>query len=180
MDSLQAIKDRLPAYAKDVKLNLDAVLFRGSLAPGDALGAALAAAFAAKSPELIRAFREGAALDPKQADAALTAASLMAMNNVWYPFVEMAGDPELKTMRPELRMNAYATHGGVERRSFELYALAASIVGKCEFCVRSHYKLLRESGMSAQELRDVGRIAAVVTAAAQALANAEETVAATV
>ena len=34
--------------------------------------------------------------------------------------------------------------------------------------------------MSAQELRDVGRIAAVVTAAAQALANAEETVAATV
>jgi len=50
-------------------------------------------------------------------DAALTAASLMAMNNVWYPFVEMADDPELKTMRPELRMNAYATHGGVERRS---------------------------------------------------------------
>ena len=73
MDSLQAIKDRLPAYAKDVKLNLDAVLFRGSLAPGDALGAALAAAFAAKSPELIRAFREGAALDPKQADAANSA-----------------------------------------------------------------------------------------------------------
>jgi alkyl hydroperoxide reductase subunit D len=94
----------------------------------------------------------------------------MGMNNVWYPFVEMAGDPELGTMRPELRMNAYATHGGVERTSFELYALAASIVGKCEFCVRSHYQLLRESGFTAQQLRDVGRIAAVVNGVAQVLA----------
>jgi alkyl hydroperoxide reductase subunit D len=56
----------------------------------------------------------------------------MGMNNVWYPFVEMAGDPDLKTMRAELRMNAYTTHGGVDKVAFELYALAASIVGKCE------------------------------------------------
>ena len=178
MDSLQAIKDRLPSYAKDVKLNLDAVLFRGSLEPADALGAALAAAFAAKSPILIDAFYSNGALDSKHADAALTAASLMAMNNVWYPFVEMAGDPELASMRAELRMNAYATYGGVDRRSFELYALAASIVGKCSFCIRSHYKLLSDGGMSTQQLRDVGRIAAVVAAAAQALANKDEVLAA--
>ncbi len=64
-------------------------------------------------------------------------------------------------------MNAYATHGGVDRRSFELYALAASIVGKCEFCVRSHYRTLREDGMTAQQLRDAGRIAAVINGIAQ-------------
>lgn len=93
----------------------------------------------------------------------------MGMNNVWYPFTEMAADPELKTVRPELRMNAYQTHGGVERRCFELYALAASIVGKCQFCVQAHAKLLRESGYSSQQLRDVGRIAAVVNAVAQVL-----------
>ena len=178
MDSLQAIKDRLPPYAKDVKLNLDAVLLRGSLAPANALGAALAAAFAAKSPSLIDAIRSSDALDAKHADAALAAGSLMAMNNVWYPFVEMAADPELASMRAELRMNTYATYGGVDRRSFELYALAASIVGKCEFCIKSHYKLLRDGGMSAQQLRDAGRIAAVVAAAAQALANSDEVLAA--
>ncbi len=177
MDRLQAIKDHLPAYAKDVKLNLDAVLFRGSLAPSEALAAALAAAYAAKSPELIEALRSNDAIDAKHAEAALTAASLMAMNNVWYPFVEMADDPELAAARAELRMNAYATYGGVDRRSFELYALAASIVGKCEFCVKSHYKLLRDGGMPALQLRDVGRIAAVIAAAAQALANQDETVA---
>jgi alkyl hydroperoxide reductase subunit D len=166
---LQSIKDRIPDYAKDLRLNLDAVLNRSSLTPVQANGAALAAAFAAKSAPLIAALREGA-LDPGQAQAALTAAALMGMNNVWYPYVEMAADPELQTVRPELRMNAYATHGGVDRPSFELYALAASIVGKCAFCVQSHYKLLRENGFSTQQLRDVGRIAAVVNAVAQVLA----------
>ncbi len=64
-------------------------------------------------------------------------------------------------------------HGGVERRLFELYALAASIVGKCHFCVQSHYALLKESGMSVDQLRDVGRIAAVIAAAANAMAVEE-------
>ena len=58
-----------------------------------------------------------------------------------------------------------------DKRRFEMYALAASIVGKCHFCVSSHYALLKnEQGMSAQQLRDVGRIAAVVSAAANVLA----------
>jgi len=83
----------------------------------------------------------------------------------------MANDGDLKTQRPELRMTAYATHGGVDKRRFEMYALAASIVGKCHFCVSSHYALLKnEQGMSALQLRDVGRIAAVVGAAANVLA----------
>ena len=130
----------------------------------------LAAAYAARSPELVAAFRDPEALDARHAEGALTAAALMGMNNVWYPFVEMAGDPDLKTMRAELRMNAYATHGGVDKVAFELYALAASIVGKCEFCVQSHAKLLKDSGLTTQQIRDVGRIAATVNAAALALA----------
>jgi len=170
MTTLQSIRDRIPAYAKDLKLNLDTVISRSSLLPGDAAGAALAAAVAAESPDLVAALRGHEALDPVHAEAALTAAALMGMNNVWYPFVEMAGDAELKTMRAELRMNAYATHGGVDRPRFELYALAASIVGKCEFCVASHYRLLRESGFTTQQLRDVGRIAAVVAGVAHVLA----------
>jgi alkyl hydroperoxide reductase subunit D len=47
--------------------------------------------------------------------------------------------------------------------------------------VRSHYKLLKETGLTTQQLRDVGRIAAVVNAAAQVIAaetRAEDAVAA--
>jgi alkyl hydroperoxide reductase subunit D len=167
MEFLDSIKARMPEHAKDIRLNLDGVIARSSLAPEDALGVALAAAFAAKSPELVAAFK--AAIPPAEGHAALTAAALMGMNNVWYPFVEMAGDEELKTMRAELRMNAYATSGGVAKAKFEAYVLAASIIGKCHFCVQSHYELLRKEGWTTQQLRDVGRIAAVVNAAAQVL-----------
>jgi len=170
MQFIAAIKERVPDYVKDLRLNLDAVIARSSLPGAAAEGAALAAAFAAKSGTLVAAIRTHGTLDPVHRQAALTAAALMGMNNVWYPFVEMAGDPDLATLRADLRMNAYATHGGVDRQSFELYALAASIVGKCEFCVRSHYQLLRETGMTTQQLRDVGRIAAVVSAAARVVA----------
>jgi|SRR5208283_5278845 len=175
MEWLQTITGRIPDYAKDLRLNLEAVLHRSSLAPAEALGAALAAAFAARSAPLVEALREAPSLDAAHVQAALTAAALMGMNNVWYPYVEAASDPELRTVRPELRMNAYATHGGIERKAFEVYALAASIVGKCTFCIQSHARLLRESGLGTQQLKDVGRIAAVVNAVAQVLAAEQVT-----
>jgi alkyl hydroperoxide reductase subunit D len=168
MEFLEAIKARVPDYAKDIRLNLDGVIARSSLGADDALGVALAAAFAARSPDLVAAFK--AAAPATVAHAALTAAALMGMNNTWYPYVEMAQDEELKTARPELRMNAYASFGGVTRPQFEAYALAASIVGKCHFCVQSHYALLKKEGWTTQQLRDVGRIAAVVNATALVLA----------
>jgi lipoyl-dependent peroxiredoxin subunit D len=169
MDFLDDLKARIPDFAKDVRLNLDSVLTRSSLEQADALGAALAAAYAARSKTLVDAIREAGQLNDVDTNAALSAAALMGMNNVYYPYVEMAEDPDLQSQRPELRMNAYGTHGGVEKKRFELFALAASIVGKCHFCVQSHYKLLKEGGFTSQKLRDVGRIAAVIAAAALAL-----------
>lgn len=171
MDLLNTIKELIPDYAKDIRLNLDGTIARSSLEGNDAVGVALAAAFAARSRTIIEAIRSSGALSPEELNGAQTAAALMGMNNVWYPFVEMADDADLKTQRAELRMGAYASHGGVDKRRFEMYALAASIVGKCHFCVKSHFALLKnEQGMSVQQLRDVGRIAAVVNAAAQVLA----------
>ena len=169
MEFLTALKERIPDYAKDIRLNLDAVIARSSLDAADALGAGLASAYAARSKTLVDAIRGSGQLSEVDANAALSAAALMGMNNVWYPYVEMADDNDLKTQRAELRMNAYATHGGVDKKRFELFALAASIVGKCHFCIGSHYKMLKENGLTAQQLRDVGRIAAVITAAANAL-----------
>jgi len=169
MNAVNEIKNLIPDYAKDVRLNLDSTIARSTLPPAEALGVALAAAYATRNARLVGLLRSAEELPAQQANAALSAAALMGMNNVWYPFVEMAGDAELKTRPAQLRMQAYATHGGVEKRLFELYALAASIVGKCHFCVQSHYALLKQSGMSVDQLRDAGRIAAVVAAAANAI-----------
>lgn len=173
MEFLNAIKERIPDYAKDIRLNIDGTIARSSLEGNDAVGVALAAAFAAKSRVLVDAIRQAGVLSAEETQGALTAAALMGMNNVWYPYVEMADDADLKGQPAGLRMNAYATHGGVDKRRFEMYALAASIVGKCHFCVKSHFETLRSEGMSTTQLRDIGRIAATINAAAQAIAAEE-------
>ena len=170
MEFLTSIKNSIPDYAKDIRLNVDSTIARSSLEGNDAVGVALAAAFAAKSKTIVDLIRNSGNITPEEINAALTAAALMGMNNVWYPFVEMADDEDLKTQGAQLRMNAYATNGGLDKRRFEMYALAASIVGKCHFCVKSHYDLLKKEGMSTTQLRDVGRIAAVINAAAQVIA----------
>jgi alkyl hydroperoxide reductase subunit D len=170
MEFLASIKDLIPDYAKDIRLNLDGTIARSSLEGNDAVGVALAAAFAAKSSPIIQAIRDAGVLSAEETQGALTAAALMGMNNVWYPYVEMAENNDLKTQPAGLRMNAYATHGGVDKRRFEMYALAASIIGKCHFCVKSHFDTLVKEGMSSTQLRDVGRIAATINAAAQVIA----------
>jgi alkyl hydroperoxide reductase subunit D len=170
MEFLNSIKALIPDYAKDIRLNIDGTIARSSLEGNDAVGVALAAAFAAKSRKIIDIIQASGALSAEETHAALTASALMGMNNIWYPYLEMADDADLKTQPAQLRMNAYATNGGVDKRRFELYALAASIVGKCHFCVKSHFELLKKEGMSSTQLRDVGRIAAVINAAAQVIA----------
>ena len=175
MDYINELKALVPDYAKDVRINLDGVLGRSSLPGNEAAAVALAAAYAARAGRIVAVIRSSGAAPAVEINAAITAAALMGMNNVWYPYVEMTGDSELKALPAQLRMQAYATHAGVDKRLFELYALAASIVGKCHFCVQSHYALLKQSGMSTEQLRDVGRIAAVIVAAANAVAI-EETV----
>jgi alkyl hydroperoxide reductase subunit D len=170
MDFLSSIKELIPDYAKDIRLNFDGTIARSSLAGNDAVGVALAAAFAAKSRKIIDIISASGGLSEEEKNAVLTASALMGMNNVWYPYVEMTEDADLKSQPAGLRMNAYATNGGVDKRRFEMYALAASIIGKCQFCIKSHFDLLKKEGMTSQQLRDVGRIAAVVNAAAQVIA----------
>jgi alkyl hydroperoxide reductase subunit D len=157
------LKEGIPDYAKDARLNIDAVIKRSTLEPVVAESCALAAAFATGNTKMWQWISSQIA-DPVERDAAITAASLMAMNNVWYPYVEMAEDPNLLGLPAQLRMNAIATHGGTSKARFEAYSLAASIVGKCHFCVKAHYDTLKQEGYTVEQLRDIGRIAAVITA----------------
>ena len=170
MSWIDQLKDTIPYYAKDTKLNFDTVIKRSSLPVEEAEAVALAAAFASGNSKFWTWVHSQIA-DRKEADAALTAASLMAMNNVWYPYVEMADDENLKGLPAQLRMNAITSHGGTTKARFEAYSLAASIVGKCHFCVKAHYETLKKEGYTTEQLRDIGRIASVITAVSRVLNN---------
>jgi alkyl hydroperoxide reductase subunit D len=166
---LSTIKEALPEYAKDTKLNLDAVISRSTLDPIIANGCALAAAMATGNGKLIN-FIAASTEEGVEKNAALIASSIMAQNNVWYPYVEMVGGA-LNGIPPQLRMNAIANHGGTTKTNFEAYSLAASIVGKCHFCVKAHFDTLKAEGCSIEQLRDIGRIAAVINSVAKILNN---------
>ena len=170
MSWIDQLKDTIPDYAKDTRLNFDTVIKRSTLPVEEAEAVALAAAFATGNSKFW-IWVHSQIQDRKEADAALTAASLMAMNNVWYPYVEMADDENLKGLPAQLRMNAITSHGGTTKARFEAYSLAASIVGKCHFCVKAHYETLKKEGYTTEQLRDIGRIAAVITAVSRVLNN---------
>lgn len=164
------LKETIPDYAKDTRLNIDAVVKRSTLPTEVAEAVALAAAFATGNTKFWT-WLHSVLENRQEAEAAITAASLMAMNNVWYPYVEMADDTALSGLPAQLRMNAIASHGGTTADRFEAYALSASIVGKCHFCVKAHYETLKKAGYSVEQLRDIGRIASVVNAVARVLQN---------
>ena len=163
---VETVKDSIPDHAKDIKLNLDNIMKNHGLEPVDAHACAYAAAIAAGNGGLAFEIEMNSPLflNDAEREATKAAAALMGMNNIWYPFVDMVKDPELKGLPPGLRMNVYANHGGVSKQKFEMYALAASIIGKCEHCVKSHYDILKAGGMTVQQLQAVGKIAAIVHA----------------
>ena len=166
---IDQLKAAIPDYAKDTKLNLDAVLKRSTLDKEEAILCALSAAFATGNGKLVSWLQTIISSEGITYEPALTAASIMAQNNVWYPFVEMAEDDQLKGLPAQLRMNAIAQHGGTTKERFEAYSLAASIVGKCHFCVKAHYDGLKKMGYTVEQLRDIGRIASVINSVAKVL-----------
>jgi alkyl hydroperoxide reductase subunit D len=166
MNFIETVKSAMPDYAKDTKLNIDAVLLRSTLDPDIAMGCAVAALAATGNGKLLSLILSDL---PADADAAMSAASIMAQNNVWYPYVEMAEDEALKGLPAQLRMNAIMNHGGTTKDRFEAYSLAASIVGKCHFCVKAHYDTLKREGYTVEQLRDIGRIASVMNSVAKVL-----------
>jgi alkyl hydroperoxide reductase subunit D len=168
MTWVDQLKDSLPEYAKDIKLNLDAVVNRSTIDPDQALYLSIAAAFATGNGKLL-AFISSNATDEVEKNAALSAGSVMAQNNVWYPYVEMADDENLKGLPAQLRMNTITSHGGTTKAKFEAYSLASSIVGKCHFCVKAHYETLKQEGYTVEQLRDIGRIAATINAVSKVL-----------
>jgi lipoyl-dependent peroxiredoxin subunit D len=168
--SIETIKNRLPDYAKDLKLNLSSLASETSLTEQQRAGTFVASAIAARNPELLEAVTAefGAVLSPEAFQAAKTAAAIMAMNNIYYRFAHLASAPDYKTMPAKLRMNAIAKPG-VEKADFELWSLAVSAINGCGACIDAHEHELRQAGVSAEAIQAAVRIAAVVHAVAVTL-----------
>jgi alkyl hydroperoxide reductase subunit D len=169
--TIEALKDRVPDHARDLRINLGVIAASTALTPAQAWGTAVACAATTRQPELIAAVEASAAahLAPEALAAARGAAAIMGMNNVYYRFLHFIGDAsEYGAMPARLRMQLLGKPG-VEHLDFELWCLAASAITGCESCVRSHEKVVRERGGTKESVQDAVRIAAVLHGVAIAL-----------
>jgi alkyl hydroperoxide reductase subunit D len=175
MDSttLDVIRDSIPDYARDLKLNLGSVLTETG-APGlngqQIWAVALASSIASRNLAFTRALESAASehLDAAHLQAARAAAAMMGMNNIYYRFLHLVEDDEYQAMPARLRMNILA-NPGIDKLDFELLSLAVSAVNGCGLCISSHEKKLRQHGFTREMIQSAVRIAATVHAVAGVL-----------
>ena len=136
--TLDALMESIPAYAKDLKLNLSSALRQTELNEQQLWGTVAACAMASRNSDLIAAVLEEAAkhLTPQALDAAKGASAIMAMNNIFYRFVHLSSNANYENMRSGLRMNVIRTHG-IDQLDFELWCIAVSAINGCGACIDS-------------------------------------------
>lgn len=167
--TIEQIKNALPDYAKDIKLNLGTILSEEG-APDLNLrqiaSVALASSYAARNPMIINAVTAHANshLNTDEINAAKAAAAIMAMNNVYYRFTHSVSDQTYASMPARLRMNVMA-NPSTDKILFELNSLAVSAINGCSKCMDAHVIQLEKAGVSKQAIQSAVRIAAVINAA---------------
>ncbi|MET8230455.1 carboxymuconolactone decarboxylase family protein [Micromonospora sp. NPDC005298] len=167
---LDAIRAALPAYARDIALNLDSTVGASALTPAQAWGTALACAVAARNPVVLREIAAEALghLGPDGVEAAKGAAAIMAMTNTYYRARHHIGDERYAALPARLRMRIVA-RPGVDKGNFKLWCLAVSAINGCDICLRTHEKTLSGAGFTPEQVNEALRISAVVHAAAVTL-----------
>ena len=168
--ALEALRSSLPEPARDIKLNLQAVLQQSSLSASQRWGVVIASAVAARNPTLRRAVLADARreVDAGVVEDALAAAALMAMNNVYYRFRHLVGKDSYSAKPARLRMNRLVKPAG-SKADFELFCLAVSAINGCGTCIESHEKVVTEGRLTEDQVHDAVRIAATINATAVAL-----------
>jgi lipoyl-dependent peroxiredoxin subunit D len=176
--AIEQLLESCPDYARDLKLNMANVLTQAELTEQQSWGTAVACAIASRSSRLTAAILAdaGAHLSESALFAAKAAAALMGMNNVFYRFRHLSGNPAYNTMPARLRMQLIRMHGG-DPVDFELWCLAVSAVNACGACIEAHGHALAEKAFTEDKILAAVRIASTIHALA-AVFDAEEAVAA--
>lgn len=165
--SIDTLKSMIPAYAKDIKLNLSSMANDETLSEQQLWGTMMASALGTRSEKVIAEMMPEAAqhLSNEAMEAAKSAAAIMGMNNVYYRFVHLAKNKEYATMPAKLRMNVIG-NPGIEKVDFELFSLAVSAINGCGMCIDAHEAELKKGGLSSEQIQTSIRIAATIAAVA--------------
>jgi alkyl hydroperoxide reductase subunit D len=170
--SIEALCELLPAYAKDLGLNLSALAAETVLNDAQKWGCFVASAYAVGQPEVVLQLNQqakSAGVSEDDLTAAKAAAAIMGMNNVYYRSLHLLSNPEYKTLPARLRMTVIS-NPGADKVAFELWCAAVSAINGCGLCLDSHEAELRKHGVPPAQIQTALRIASVVNATSRVLA----------
>lgn len=175
--SIENFKNKLPDCIKDIRLNLINVLSEEGapdLSQKQIFNIALGVSYSLKNPFIINSIIEEASqfLSNADIDAAKSAATIMAMNNIYYRFIHLTGDKSFSTMPAKLRMNIIG-NPGINKTDFELICLAISAINGCGMCIDAHTKELVKADISKLGIQSAIRIASVLNAVATGIEIAD-------
>ena len=171
--SLENIKQALPDYARDLKINFENIFNPENstgLTQKQIFGSALSVSFSVKNSFLAKNLLESNEnpLSDTDIKGVKTAVSLMGMNNVYYRSLHLAEDEELSKRPAGLRMMIMQKHG-IFQIDFEVYSLAVSCLFGCGMCIKSHSLKLKKEGLSLSGIQSVFKTAAVIQGVNQSL-----------
>ena len=169
--SIDALRDLMPAYAKDISLNLGSLSSETVLNDQQKWGCFLASAHAVGVAPVVKAIEAAAAekLSPEALTAAKAAAAIMGMNNIYYRSLHLMKNNEYTTLPAKLRMNVLA-NPGVDKVDFELWSTAVSAVNGCGMCLDAHESELKKHSVPNTSIQAALRIGAVVNAVSRVIA----------
>ena len=171
---IDALRDKLPDAAKDLRLNIQNVLAGERLSAAQSWGTALASAYFVHCDELAAALRADAqaqGIEDSVIDDAKAAASLMAMNTVYYRFRGLVEKDEYAKLPARLRMQRIARPAS-DKVTFELMSMACAALAGCHTCIQMHEASLLKHELTAEHVNDAVRIGAVISGVATALHTA--------
>ena len=167
--TIDALREQIPAYAKDLSLNLSSLVNETILTDQQKWGCLLASAYAVGQPDVVKAINASAQLSDEAKTAAKAAAAIMGMNNVYYRALHLMKNQEYATLPARLRMNILA-NPGVDKVDFELWSTAVSAVNGCGMCLDAHENELKKHSVPSVNIQAALRIAAVVNAISRVMA----------
>lgn len=169
--NLQALRDKIPDFGIDIRLNLETLLSpegNPGLSAEQTAGIAMACAYSVRELDLALAIKSDFNVGEDVETAAKGTATIMAMNNVYYRAIHLIEDKEIAQLPAKLRMNIIGKPG-IPKADFELMSLAVSAITGCGMCINAHIHELRKYGITNDGIHSTLRIASVINAAKQAL-----------
>ena len=169
--TIDELKNNIPEFAKDVKLNFSSLIKNSEYDDDLVYGCAFASSLALGDEILSNIFERECEnrLSKDFVESVKSTVAIMTLNNTWYKYRDSMPNGEMKMAPQRMRVNVMANHAGLDKILFESISLCISAINGCMFCIKAHSDLLLKNNKTKDFIFYIGRIASVMSALSKAI-----------